>query len=69
MAFSVYPDRLDAMFDISSDKTFVCYDILAICEFSGDKSRGEGISSRAVFYRGDAGIFCWEVAGRRDDGR
>jgi hypothetical protein len=39
MAFSVYPDRLDVVFDISRGETSLCYDILAICEFSGDKSR------------------------------
>ena len=39
MAFSVYPDRLDVVFDISGGETSVCDDILAICEFIGDKSR------------------------------
>ena len=39
MAFSVYPDRPDAVFDLSRDETSVYYDILAIREFIGDKSR------------------------------
>jgi hypothetical protein len=39
MAFSVYPDRHDVVFNISGGETSVCNDILAICELIGDKSR------------------------------
>lgn len=39
MAFSVYPDRLDVVFHISGGETSVCYDLLAIGGFLGDKSR------------------------------
>ena len=39
MAFSVYSVRLDVVFDISCDQTSLCNDILAVCKFTGDKSR------------------------------
>src|SRR3989337_4264334 len=45
VAFSVYSDGLDVMFDISRGETSVCHDILAICEFIVDKSREVTVGS------------------------
>ena len=39
VAFSVYSDGLDVVFDISRGETSVCNDILALCGLIGDKSR------------------------------
>lgn len=39
MACSVYPDRLDVVFNMSGGETSVCHDLLAIGKFVGDKSR------------------------------
>ena len=64
MAFSVYPDRLNVVFDISGGKTSICYDILAICEFSGDKSRQVSVDGNECAER--AGMACMRDRVRDD---
>ena len=56
MALFVYPDRLDVVFDISGGETSVCYDILAIREFTGDKSREVTVGSNECTQ--GAGVAC-----------
>ena len=59
MAFSVYSDGLDVMFDISRGETYVCHDILAICEFIGNKSREVTVGSNECIAR--AGMALCEI--------
>ena len=59
VAFSVYSDGLDVMFDISRGETSVCNDILAICEFIGNKLREVPFGSNECIAR--AGMALCEI--------
>ncbi len=67
MAFSIYPDRLDVVFNISGGETSVCYDILAICGFIGDKSREVIVDGNECVER--AGMACMRDRVRDDPHR